>query len=80
MREDDDGRWKSENVEHLLTIANKCHGLSGRSLRKLPLLAHAWFVRYDPISVRQFLVALERAVDKHSIDTLAVAKKSIRFK
>lgn len=77
MLDDDGGLWQKENVESLLHIANKCHGLSGRSLRKLPLLAHAWFVRYDPISVRQFLVSLGRAVDKHTIDTLAVTKKEL---
>lgn len=73
-------RWESENIELLLDISKKCHGLSGRSLRKLPLLAHAWFVRNDSVSFEKFLMALDGAVDKHSIDTLAIEKNHKKSK
>lgn len=63
--ENDDGRWKSDNVERLLALVPKCQGLSGRSLRKLPLLAHAWFIRHDPSNIQLFLKALQQAIDKH---------------
>lgn len=71
----DDGKWDSENVVTLLDIAKKAHGLSGRSLRKLPLLAHAWFVRCNEIDLATFLEALDDAVDKHMVDTMSLAKK-----
>lgn len=71
----DDGKWNSKNVVTLLDIAKKAHGLSGRSLRKLPLLAHAWFIRSDDMDLVTFLEALDDAVDKHLADTISLAKK-----
>lgn len=60
---------------HLLDIAKKCQGLSGRSLRKLPLLAHAWFVHHDLVDLHSFLDAMDDAVDKHCADNRAVEKR-----
>lgn len=71
---DDDRKWNSESVTRLLDISKKCHGLSGRSLRKLPLLAHAWFVQSESVDLQTFLDALDDAVDKHLTDTLAIEK------
>lgn len=71
----EDGKWESKNVVTLLDIAKKAQGLSGRSLRKLPLLAHAWFIRCDEIDLVTFLEALDDAVDKHLTDTMSLAKK-----
>lgn len=59
----------------LLDIAKKAQGLSGRSLRKLPLLAHAWFVRCNEVDLMTFLDALDDAVDKHLADTMSLTKK-----
>jgi DNA polymerase III delta prime subunit len=46
----------------LASIAAKCEGLSGRRLRKLPLLAHAYYVCKPAASVREFLAATEHAI------------------
>lgn len=71
----EDGKWDSKNVTLLLEIAKKAQGLSGRSLRKLPLLTHAWFVRHNQTDLRTFLDALDDAVDKHLSDNILLAKK-----
>lgn len=73
--ESDDGKWNSDSVIRLLDISKKCQGLSGRSLRKLPLIAHAWFVQSDCVDLHTFLDALDDAIDKHLTDTLAIEKK-----
>lgn len=75
VNETDDGKWNSENVDRLLDIAKKSQGLSGRSLRKLPLLAHAWFVNSDKVELSTFLDVLEDSVDKHFSDTIGIGKK-----
>lgn len=49
----------------LLDIANNGYGLSGRLLRKLPLLAYVSLVRYDKVNLATFLDALDDAVDEH---------------
>lgn len=68
--------WYAKDVVTLLDIAKKAHGLSGRSLRKLPLLAHAWFVKCHQIDLATFLEALDDAVDKHLADTIKLAKNA----
>ncbi|XP_055309924.1 pachytene checkpoint protein 2 homolog isoform X1 [Sitodiplosis mosellana] len=73
---ENDDEWNSEGAIHLLDISKKCEGLSGRSLRKLPLLAHAWFVHKNSVDLHTFLNALDDAVDKHLADTLAIEKKT----
>lgn len=67
-------KWNSEGVGQLLEIAKKSQGLSGRSLRKLPLLAHAWFVHNESVDLPTFLDALDEAVDKHRFDTITMEK------
>lgn len=71
----EDGKWNSESVVMLLDIAKKAQGLSGRSLRKLPLLAHAWFIQRNSVDLATFLDDLEDAVDKHLADTISIEKK-----
>lgn len=71
-----DDKWNSADVLALLDISKKGQGLSGRSLRKLPILAHAWFVCSDEVGLDQFLDALDQAVDKHLGDTIAFNKHS----
>ncbi|XP_078690105.1 pachytene checkpoint protein 2 homolog [Branchiostoma floridae x Branchiostoma belcheri] len=48
----------------LRELAQRSVGLSGRTLRKLPFLAHALFVRTPTISLEDFLEALSLAVDR----------------
>lgn len=71
-----DGKWNSTDAIALLEISKKGQGLSGRSLRKLPVLAHAWFVCCDKVELDKFIDALDQAVDKHLSDTIAFNKHS----
>eukprot|EP00058_Branchiostoma_floridae_P019450 XP_002604940.1 hypothetical protein BRAFLDRAFT_58489 [Branchiostoma floridae] len=48
----------------LRDLAQRSAGLSGRTLRKLPFLAHALFVQTPTISLEDFLEALSLAVDR----------------
>lgn len=73
--ESDDDKWTSDFTLQLLEIAKKCQGFSGRTLRKLPLIAFAWFVFNDSVDLHHFLDAMDDAVDKHLADNLAVEKK-----
>lgn len=43
-------------------ISELSQGLSGRTIRKLPFLAHALFLNKPKSSLAEFLTALERAV------------------
>lgn len=52
----------------LYAIAVKCAGMSGRTLRKLPFLAHAFFVRSETVGLDGYLGALERAVEKELLE------------
>mmetsp|Transcript_15345 Transcript_15345/g.18437 ORF Transcript_15345/g.18437 Transcript_15345/m.18437 type:complete len:213 (+) Transcript_15345:2-640(+) len=47
----------------LLSCAELAEGLSGRSLRKLPLQSHAQFIRQlQPVSMKAFLIALQSGI------------------
>lgn len=52
----------------LLEIARKSHGLSGRTLRKIPFLAHAGHIQTQSVTLPVFLSALSRTVDKQFED------------
>lgn len=54
-----------ENSKKLLHICEKSEGLSGRSLQKVPFLAHALFLRHvnTAHSMSDFLAAMEKAVE-----------------
>lgn len=61
------GFARTEVSEHSLKLRNiaiKSKGLSGRTLRKLPFLAHALFVKTPTVNLERFLEALSKAVDK----------------
>lgn len=53
--------------DRLYQISGKCVGFSGRTLRKLPFLAHASYIKsFSSIKLSQFLDALECAIaDEH---------------
>lgn len=59
----------------LLDIAALSHGLSGRTLRKMPFLAHAWFIRTEQAEVGQYMEALKLSVLKHLDDSQSIANK-----
>lgn len=52
----------------LLEIARKSHGLSGRTLRKIPFLAHARHIQAQSVTLQGFLSALSRTVEKQFED------------
>jgi len=47
----------------LYEIASKSQGLSGRTLRKLPFMAHALYLQGCPVSLDEYLEAMSKAVD-----------------
>jgi len=48
----------------LQETSKRCEGLSGRVLRKLPFLAHAFFIQKEVINLEDFIMALNLAIDK----------------
>lgn len=51
-------------MNSLMQVAVQCEGLSGRTLRKLPFIAHAMFVSSIMTPLESYLVALNNAVAK----------------
>eukprot|EP00697_Spironema_sp_BW2_P012215 gnl/Spiro4/28333_TR14017_c0_g1_i1.p1 gnl/Spiro4/28333_TR14017_c0_g1~~gnl/Spiro4/28333_TR14017_c0_g1_i1.p1 ORF type:complete len:375 (+),score=44.66 gnl/Spiro4/28333_TR14017_c0_g1_i1:196-1320(+) len=47
----------------LCALAQRVQNMSGRVLRKLPFLAHAWFVQAETTTLAVFLDALDRTID-----------------
>lgn len=62
----------AENVHEyskkLIKVCEKSIGLSGRSLRKIPFLAHALYLNNSLVSIEEFLCAMELAVEKEHSD------------
>ncbi|XP_028130472.1 pachytene checkpoint protein 2 homolog isoform X2 [Diabrotica virgifera virgifera] len=58
----------SPELKKLLDLCETSVGLSGRSLRKIPFLAHALFLEGDQIQLGDFLEAMERAVHKEILE------------
>lgn len=59
---------QSEEQKILLRLCEKSIGLSGRSLRKIPFIAHALFLSSSSVSLISFLEAMEKAVIKEKIE------------
>lgn len=70
------------NVTHstMERVACLSQGLSGRTLRKLPLLAHAWFIQKDRVTLTEYWTALENAVKKNCNDALHMQRNPSREK
>ncbi len=47
----------------LLETSRACEGSSGRFLRKLPFLAHAFFLK-SVSNLEQFIIALNKTIEK----------------
>ncbi|KAL3283425.1 hypothetical protein HHI36_006570 [Cryptolaemus montrouzieri] len=58
----------NEISRKLLEICEKSSGLSGRALRKVPFISHALFCNADNNSVWDFLIAMDKAVEKEKGD------------
>jgi len=43
---------------------SQSEGLSGRTLRKIPFLAHAYYVQVPQVSLEEFIKAMHKAVTK----------------
>ncbi|KAI9137738.1 pachytene checkpoint protein 2 [Paraphysoderma sedebokerense] len=52
-----------KNSVLLFQVATKCHGLSGRTLRKLPFLTHAMYYQTSAASLSDYIQALGMAVE-----------------
>lgn len=52
----------------LLRISEESYGLSGRTLRKIPFMAHAMFIRVPVINLEVFLEALTNTIKKQFED------------
>jgi SpoVK/Ycf46/Vps4 family AAA+-type ATPase len=59
---DEVGKSHSDFSRSLLHCAEKADGLSGRSLRRLPLQSHAQFIRTTETAMGEFLEALEQGI------------------
>lgn len=46
-----------------MKVSEKSVGLSGRTLRKIPLLTHALFLKSKKCSINEFIEAMSEAVD-----------------
>lgn len=67
------GNEETSNFKNSLKLLEICRlsvGLTGRTLRKIPFLAHALYLTGDSISLSQFLKAMQLAVEKQKKECL----------
>lgn len=57
-----------EHSRKLIRICENSINLSGRTLRKIPFLAHALFLTSQNVTLEMFLEAMDLAVDKEHKD------------
>lgn len=57
-----------ENSQKLQELSTLAVGISGRKLRKLPLIAHSLFLKKEQASLPEFFCAMEKAIRKHFED------------
>jgi len=60
----------------LYEIAKMCDNLSGRTLRKLPFLAHAKYIKAQKSSACDFLYALQKSVIQYLKNQEAMSKQT----
>lgn len=58
------------NSRKLMEICERSVGLSGRSLRKIPFIGHALFSDSKSKNVEDFLISMEKAVEKEKDDRI----------
>lgn len=63
-----DDSKQTEQCRRLVALSVKSVGLSGRTLRKLPFLAHALHLQNETASLPEYLEALQEALRKHERD------------
>ncbi|KAG1678821.1 Pachytene checkpoint protein 2 [Nymphon striatum] len=62
------------NSLRLWKVANESVGLSGRTLRKIPFLAHALYIQSSTTSFENFTVAISQAVKRQFSDQQEIAQ------
>ena len=60
----------------LFNVARVCEGLSGRTLRKLPFLAHVFFVQLATVDPAAYAQALLRAAVKENRERATLGQRS----
>lgn len=65
----------------LQSLAELSVGISGRTLRKIPILAHAFYTDHvnGPVPLQAFLEAMRKAINKHTIETRQINKIPIKM-
>uniref|UniRef100_A0A182QT70 AAA+ ATPase domain-containing protein n=1 Tax=Anopheles farauti TaxID=69004 RepID=A0A182QT70_9DIPT len=64
-------------LDMLLQVVKLSEGLSGRTLRKIPFLAHALYVKKDSESMPNFLSAMRQAIRKVLNDKALLSKRTL---
>lgn len=54
---------RTNDEEFMITFSNKFVGVSGRTLRKIPFLAHMRFIKKETCNMSEYLVAMEKALE-----------------
>lgn len=70
-----------EIKSELQSLSELSVGISGRTLRKIPILAHAFYTDHaksDPVPLLAFLEAMFKAIAKHSSETRQINKVPIK--
>ncbi|XP_053660300.1 pachytene checkpoint protein 2 homolog [Anopheles marshallii] len=73
----DPGRASCTVLDILLQIVKLSSGQSGRTLRKIPFLAHALFVKKETDSMLNFLTAMRQTIRKVQSDKCLLAKGNL---
>lgn len=55
-------------IRIIVSSYRQSEGLSGRTLRKIPFLAHAYYVQVPQVSLEDFIKAMHKAVIKQIAD------------
>lgn len=73
----------AEFEERLQTLADSSLGISGRTLRKIPILAHAFYTDHTfgegsrPVALTEFINAMQQAILKHTVDSRGIKSPTV---
>lgn len=69
--------------ERLRSLAESSVGISGRTLRKIPILAHAFYTDHTfgggsrPVALAEFIDAMKHAILKHTVDSHGIKSPTV---
>ncbi|XP_076300084.1 pachytene checkpoint 2 protein isoform X2 [Lasioglossum baleicum] len=69
----------TENSHELMDLCQESLGLSGRVLRKVPFLAHAFYLRTEQCTVTEFLKAMRLAVRRQKEESKLAVQASLNL-